>query len=140
MKIEVTKDDFIELQNEGAEFLDGIHGGYIIGRSHAEGGVKVLTSDNDAFYTGEYEFEGGEYLVNPWATEKFRNRLEEINQYKGPMIEVKEKDIKCLKKVLSIKHEYSMILIANFPQFIINKYATSKYLSELDDINSYYGE
>lgn len=125
MKIEVTKEDIISLKQEGADFLDGIHGGYIIGNSHAEGGVRVMTYDKDVFYTNEYEFEGGEYLINPWATKKFSTRLEEINQYKGPMIEVKEEDIKCLKKVLSIKHEYSMILIANSPQFIINKYATS---------------
>lgn len=140
MRIEVTKEDFAELRQEGAEFLDGIHGGYIMGPSHAEGGVRVLTLDNDTFYTGEYEFEGGEYLVNPWATEKFRIRLEEINQYKGIARLVRDKDIACLRKVLPIKHEYSMILISNFPQFIINKIATSIFLEELDEINSYYGD
>ena len=140
MKVEVTKEDFDELRQEGAEFLDGIHGGYIIGPSHAEGGVKVLTLDNDTFYTGEYEFEGGEYIVNPWATDKFHSRLVEINQYKGSEMLIKREDLVCLRKVLPIKHEYSMILISNFPQFIINKKATSVFLKELDDINSYYGD
>lgn len=136
MKVEVTKDDIVELQQNGAQFLDGIHGGFIVGKSHSEGGIKVLTNEGDSFYTGECEFEGGEYLMNPWATELYKERLMEINAYKGELVELRIEDIEKLCKTLPVTHDYSMILISNYPQMIINKVAASFYLQELDDLNT----
>jgi len=138
MKIEVTKEDFLCLMNEGATFLDGIHGGFVIGRRHSEGGIKILHEENGSFYCGELEIEGGEYIVNPIATTKFKDRLAEINSYKGEYKELTIEDTKKLSNVLNTNHPYDMILLANYSQYIINRAATSKYIKELDKMNSEY--
>lgn len=51
-------------------------GGLVSGPSHSEGGIPFSVSGQ-----GGYEMEGGEYIVNKRATQKYKSLLDQINGY-----------------------------------------------------------
>ena len=114
------------------------YGGLVLGNRHTEGsiesGVKILIPI-DAETFGCAEIEGGEYLICPEATKKYRKRLDEINQYTDPCDEISEDRIKKLFSVIRPKSSMEMLLLSRGDYYIIRRSATSKYLEELDKMN-----
>lgn len=109
--------------------IDASKGGLVIGPRHSEGGIKMILLENDSInFVGEME--GGEFLINTFASQKFHKRLFEINSYKGEYQPINETI--SVRKIIVPKG--GMIILGG-PQTIIKRSATSKYLNELQEIN-----
>lgn len=124
--------------------VDGTKGGLILGNYHSEGGIKVIKQyQNDELYEVVAEFEGWEYILSPFTTNKELEYLTKLNsefiRYTEPFEEYKIPngidviDTRPLFK--NIKETNKLILLSDHPQFIINKYSTKKYLNKLDILN-----
>lgn len=74
-----ANNDFVRIQEHGVKVnVEMAKGGYLKGRSHANGGMPILGSD--------ISVEGGEFVVNKEATKLFRPTLEKINSGDYSMI------------------------------------------------------
>jgi hypothetical protein len=74
-----SNNDFVRIQEHGVKVnVEMAKGGYLKGRSHANGGMPILGSD--------ISVEGGEFVVNKEATKLFRPTLEKINSGDYSMI------------------------------------------------------
>ena len=74
-----ANNDFVRMQEHGVKVnVEMAKGGYLKGRSHANGGMPILGSD--------ISVEGGEFVVNKEATKLFRPTLEKINSGDYSMI------------------------------------------------------
>lgn len=137
-KKSVLLKDFLNLMGHlPFDMYNGSVGGLVLGRRHSTGGIYGVRETE----TGELEIamnmEGGEYLLNTMAFEEYRERLMEINSYKISEPEISESRIKELSNVINVGDNYGLIqLIRGYPQFIVNRNATAKYLEELDEMNS----
>lgn len=114
------------------------YGGLVIGNRHIEGsiesGVKIVSLIDSSNYSLA-EMEGGEYLMCPEATKKYRKRLDEINQYTDQYEEISQDRIKGLFSVIRLKSSMEMLDLSGGDYYIIRRSATSKYLEELDKMN-----
>lgn len=110
-----------------------IYGGLIIGNSHEEGGIISLSGTDQYFSVNELE--GGEYIMCATATERYIDRLTEINQYKGPYKKPCEHSLSSLFSCIRMSSASECLLLSGYNHFVVNKSATSFYLSELDSIN-----
>lgn len=117
---------------------DARYGGLVLGNRHIEGsiesGVKMVNSIGSEIFRFD-EMEGGEYLMCPEATIKYRSRLDEINQYEGIYDEISEERIKDLFSAIRPSTSMEMLVLSGKEQYIIRRSATSKYLEELDKMN-----
>lgn len=117
---------------------DARYGGLVLGNKHTEGridgGVKIVNLISPETYSLG-EMEGGEYLMCPEATQKYKKRLTEINKYKGQYDEISEERIKDLFSVIRPSTSMEMLVLSGKDQYIISRSATSKYLEELDQMN-----
>ncbi|MBR3302630.1 MAG: hypothetical protein IKI67_00375 [Bacteroidales bacterium] len=112
--------------------VDASRGGLVLGSRHSDGGIKmILIKDNALHFVGEME--GGEFLINYIAAQKFQDRLFEINSYKGNYSPLEDSPIVTgIRKIVVPKGH---LIILGGIQPIINRAATSKYLKELQEIN-----
>ena len=110
-----------------------VKGGLILGRRHSEGGIKMMQIVNGEVYRIG-EMEGGEYLINCFATKNYVGRLEEINNYYCDAdSDIPEEEIKnCRHYIIPPGH---WIIVSAQPFMIVNRAATKKHLNELDEIN-----
>ena len=135
----------ILLNKENVELISGIRGGLVLGRSHLQGGIQIFNEYGQAIYptgglirTRQCEMQGGEYVLNPFATTKHIKRINEIND------SVKDKFLTPIFIKTSAKHIIDCRKIPNVlfyvetsGQFIINRQATINHLEELDFINDF---
>jgi hypothetical protein len=127
-----------DLHARNAIVIDARKGGLIIGASHEDGGIIMLREA----YCGDRrvlfpvgEMQGGEFLVNPGATEKYNGRLLEINSF-NEYFDAKDIALPGDYRVSTFKIEKGYaILISNFAQMVINRNATLCYLHELNELN-----
>lgn len=129
--IEVENEIVIELLNQGM-IIDVSPGGIIFGNRHHEGGIKMLQLiENTVYLVGEME--GGEFLVNCLAREKYLARLKEIISYKGA-----EEGISC-EEVTHVRHYIvpsgHYVYVGRYSGAIISRAGTRKFLDELIEIN-----
>lgn len=120
-------------------YMDITYGGLVIGRKHdKEGGILFAapTESADRFKLVA-EIQHGEYVMSPFATLLYEDRLIEINDDKSSNLQLTIDDIRNLKNVFFLGNT-SMILTtaAMTPQYVINDRSTAKYLSELEAINN----
>lgn len=114
---------------------DGSVGGYVIGNSHDEGGIKVVReTGTKGIYELILEMEGDEYIMNAMATIKYKDRLDKINAFKKTVPSIEYNQLNDLSNVIAVKN-MGMIVVSKWDQYIINKYATAKYIEELDRMN-----
>lgn len=131
----ITEDDLVAYVDMYGLY-DGSVGGLVKGNRHKDGGVKVIReSEEPNMYEAVLEMEDGEYLLNAMATEKHLKRLKEINEYKRVEPEISDERISNVSNVIRLRHSMSLIILSNYPQCIINRNATAKYLEELDKMN-----
>lgn len=135
MKDKSRLDALMDLYDNDAAVIDARRGGLIVGRSHDDGGITVVRANyKDGFpLWAELEMEGMEFLMNPAATEKHRCRLMEINSLNQPT-DASDDGCNIACDVYNVEGG-NAILITNYEQAIINKYATRRYIRELCELN-----
>ncbi len=120
-------------------YMDITYGGLVIGRNHGkEGGILFAApTENADKYKLVAEIQHGEYVMSPFATLLYKDRLVEINNDKSSNYRLTIDDIRKLKNVFFLG-DTSMILTtaAIAPQYVINDRSTAKYLLELETINN----
>ncbi len=145
-KILYTVEDLKPLV-EGNAIIDGTSGGLILGNYHSEGGIKVIRQCLDEkLYDIVAEFESWEYILSPMATTKNLEYIKRLNsEFKGETLKFIEYEIPETVNILDTrpmfendKNTNKLIIIGEYPQFIVNKYSTKKYLNELNKINIKY--
>lgn len=133
MQIEITKEDLDFIFSHGGKFINLSNGGLVIGKSHEEGGIKLCKRIGDKYYYFA-DMEGYEFIVNPYSTQKYMERLKEINSY-NEKTELGPLDNNKTYSYFDFG-EYDIALISDYNQFIINKNASMKFLDELTDMNN----
>lgn len=91
-------------------------------------------------HLGEYVFcglvSGGEYILSREATERHRDRIEEINSYKSECFEqVRLSEQSRIINTRAEPHDKFMIIDR---QFIVNANATRAHFAELEAMNGRY--
>lgn len=130
--LEIEKDILAELVQQN-KIVDISKGGLVVGNRHTDGGIKIIQED---LSTGRYgivgEMEGGEFVINSFATSKYLKRIEEINDSINTTdgIDGEVPDIR--QYIIPAGH---FVIKSAYPQVIINRAATQKYLDELVEMN-----
>ena len=133
----ITYTDFMVLLMTG-KIVDGRAGGFLFGRSHADGGIPVIQRQDDDTFSITAEFEGGEYLVNWRAYQAAESRIIEINSHKeNKVIELLSPVITRNSRLLNVHASPSdkLIWVDRRVQFVINKTATFRYFAEIEELN-----
>jgi hypothetical protein len=129
---------------QAKKIVDGTRGGLILGNLHSEGGIKVIRQyQNEELYEVIAEFEGWEYILNPYATYKECELLTKINsEFVGFKETFREYEIPTDIDILDTratsgegKDLNKLILLGEYSQFIINKHSTKKHLHLLNELN-----
>ncbi|GAB7087574.1 hypothetical protein [Marinifilum fragile] len=129
---------------EARQIIDGTKGGLILGNSHTKGGIKVIRQyKNEKLFEVIAEFEGWEYILNPYATYHEYELITKINsEFKGSKEKFQEyeipRDIDILDTRATDKERKDLnklILLGRYSQFIINKHSTKKHLHFLNQLN-----
>ena len=83
------------------------------------------------------EIQHAEFVMSPYATYLYEDRLNEINADKSSNNILTINDIRSLKRV-HFTGDTSMVVIsmATGPQYIINDKSTAKYINELEEMNN----
>ena len=127
--------------------LDGTKGGLILGNSHLDGGINVITQyQNYELYEVIAEVEGWEFIMSPHATAKHLEYIKKINaEFKDFQINFsiyefdQNIDIIDTRPIYESIHETNKwIILGEYTQFIVNRNSTKKYLLELDKLNKKY--
>jgi hypothetical protein len=124
-------------------FVEAPKGGLILGPAHSEGGIKAVRESSPDKYVCFCEVEGWEFLMNPYATAKYQERITQINNEFKDQIEYFEEydidpDIHTLdvRKVKINGETISKVLFfGKYSQYVVNKASTKKYLLELQSMN-----
>ncbi len=137
MTLLLRQEAILEMLSSGI-LIDGRKGGLVVGPSHEEGNIFLLYQCQADKYTIIGTMEGGEYLLSHMTYLLYRDRINIINAWDPPATSLLQKDeIPSGVRVINAFGETSekMILIDHEGQFIINKFATSKFLEEIDVLN-----
>ncbi|WP_312806642.1 zinc ribbon domain-containing protein [Agrobacterium cavarae] len=120
---------------EQFRIMDARYGGLILGRNDAEDDIPMYVCREGGVYHLVGMMQGGEYIMSRAASVKFGPRLEEMNSERGNVGEISFP----LTSVSSVINTNFMPrfgglwILSN--QFVINRYATMKYFSELERMN-----
>ena len=111
-----------------AWIVDGRAGGYVIGRSHAEGHVYLVRQELD----GEYHIfgclQGGEYVLSQRAADLFWGEATRVTEWGS---------LPTYIRTLCTRAQPCDRLLLLHPrgQFIVNRAGTAAYLEQLDRMN-----
>lgn len=133
--LDVLKD----LYTRNAIVTDVRRGGLVLGASHYDGGIPMISivsinGVDTLWCVGEME--GMEFIMNPKATEKYHDTLNEINSFE------EDTSIEDANRVAD--HTYTVYeiekggaILVDPAQMIINKNASLYYLHQLDVLNQH---
>lgn len=130
----LSKEEFSGLLKEGFA-IDARLGGYVVGRSHEEGGIKCFIETDEGFELIA-EIEGGEYIINGGGAAEFEKELASLNALYDTESSLEEPV--CISEytcVYNTKGTQEKILWVSGGGFIMNKYATRKYFQLIEKIN-----
>lgn len=122
--------------------ISAIDGGLLLGPSHANGGIFMLYQYSERFRViGEVE--GYEYIVKAKAARRHSDRISEIGNMKRDFyedffeypIDINIQTINAISTNKDLCNSKFMVMDFQGGWSIVNKYSTSKYLTELDAIN-----
>jgi hypothetical protein len=131
---EFTIDEFHKIVDLDIVF-NGLEGGLILGNLHSQGGIHLIQPNLQIGvfrYVGEME--GWEYLTPPFKTTEIQQKFEHINSLEkgGFSHEKTEFDIPPTCKVVdTLNKPMALLLLTEYSQFIVNRFATKKYINEL---------
>lgn len=125
---------FVEL--ERGRMLDARPGGLVIGRPGLDDDIPMYRHFGKGIFEVVGLMQGGEFIVSKFATEKHRAWLEEINQEKGecsggPMLKYSPVMSTINTNLLP---PWGGLWISY--QFVVNRFATAKWLDELEWLNA----
>jgi len=123
--------------------IDGASGGLVIGNSHDDDGVKLIHLDEENKLQINYEIEGFEFLLNPFASDSASEEVHKINdKHKSKVKDFVPYEIpnhiKTIDaRVRKINGEFfsPFIIASKLPQMVINKVSTQRHLEYLDKLN-----
>ena len=124
--------------NELGLIFNGIEGGLVLGNSHQKGGIHLLQPKTETTFEYIAEMEGWEYLTHFKTASKYRNELAEINERTKPIskyIKTTFKIPETCKIIDTTEKEIAFILISNYNQFIVNRFATKKHIQEIMELD-----
>lgn len=125
---------FITALKDGI-IVDGRSGGLVLGRTHEDSGIFLIQEVQDHFVFAA-EMEGWEYLMCPQATEKYFDRLNEINNDRhSDLCEVRITEHTRIINTHALGHD-KLIWMSNYNQFIVSRAATQRHFSELEEMNN----
>jgi len=138
--------DMLSVQNY---IVNGGFGGFIVGPSHEQGGINFIRGPFEKGYLVCGNMEGFEFIMNHGSSEKYRDRIFEINDLMDDLMESHTVD--SLWDAFKLTHPNvihidtfiedniyglsSKMLLFNGDQLIVNKYSTLKYFEELYEMN-----
>jgi len=115
------------------KIVDISSGGLIVGNRHSSGGIKIIHED---LSTGKYgitgEMEGGEFVMNCFATSANTKRLAEINYFYNSIDGIDGEVPGIRQHIIPSGH---FVIMSAYQQAVINRAATQKYLAELVEMN-----
>lgn len=122
--------------------IDGTTGGLILGPSHADGGIYILANYGYGYYLIA-EYEGFEFLLNPFAKKKHSNYFDLYNRYNEDKTEsfdeyVPDDSIKIIDTRIEKNNDFNskfIILDIRGQCELFNKYSTRIYLAQLNRAN-----
>ena len=123
--------------NELGLIIDGMKGGLVLGYSHQKGGVHMIRQKTEITFEYVGEMEGWEYLSHFKTASKYGKELVEINEKRKPIskyIRTTFKIPETCKIIDTTEKEIAFILVAKEPQFIVNRFATKKYIKEIIEL------
>lgn len=130
--LEIELREVLELAAQN-KIVDISSGGLIVGNRHSNGGIKIIHKD---IATGKYgitgELEGGEFVMNCFATSTNMERLDEINNFYNSIDGIDGEVPGIRQHIIPDGH---FVIMSKYSQAIINRAATQKYLAELVEIN-----
>lgn len=124
------EDFFIEL--EQGRMLDARQGGLVVGRSGPDDDIPMYRHFGKGIFEVVGLMQGGEYIVSKIATEKHRDWLEEINQEKGECTGALALKASPVISVINTNLLPSWGGLWISYQFVVNRFATAKWLDELE--------
>jgi hypothetical protein len=116
---------------------NGTEGGLVLGNSHQKGGIHLLQPKNEKTFAYIGEMEGWEYLTHFKTASKYRDELSEINERTKPTskyIKTTFKIPEICKVIDTTEKEIAFIIVSNYNQFIINRFATKKHIDEIIEL------
>lgn len=132
----VTANEFVPLLLAGW-IIDGRNGGLIVGRSHADGNIIMISHCETS---GDYKLigfvEGQEFILNRVATAKHFDRLTEINSDQSPCdFSIETTPESRIIHTTASPHD-RFLLVDYSQQYIINRNATRRHFAELERLNN----
>ena len=131
-----SKDTFHQMVHTGW-IIDGRGGGFVIGRSHADGNIYMIQESKDGRFFIPGHMEGGEYILSADAYFTAKERLEQINGFKDDIEHISSISFTPKSRILNThaKPYDKLLWIDTRGQFIINRRATSRHFQEIEEIN-----
>jgi hypothetical protein len=125
---------FVEL--EQGRMLDARLGGLVIGRSGPDDDIPMYRHFGKGIFEVVGLMQGGEYIVSKLATDKHRAWLEEINQETGDCPGDLTLQYSPVASTINtnLLPEWGGLWISY--QFVVNRFATAKWLEELQWLNA----
>lgn len=135
MMLLLRHEQIVEMLATGS-LIDGRWGGLVVGPTHEEGNIYLLHQTGPENYEILGSMEGGEYLFSHMAYRLFHDRIDEINAWEHPA-NPGEIEISASSRIINACGEkaWKTILIDRRGQFIVNKWATSRFFPEIDELN-----
>jgi len=132
-----TKTDIASMIEEGL-VVDGSAGGLVLGRSHHEGGIRMLFLMED-YYTNDMEIEGYEYIMNSAVLSTYESYFDFINQPVEHFVDKNFEDYNPDEKIKKIDCRLLVgskaIAIGPHKFGIVNRSSTKGFLKTLKDMD-----
>lgn len=131
----ISKKEFWKLLKAGL-IIDARAGGLIVGPSIEQGGITCVAETADGFVKiGKVE--GGVFIVNCVANKNYGDKLTAFNAYDELFLEDEPFDYfisptTCVYNTFGIDEK---LIWLKGDEFIMNKFATSKFMKEIEEIN-----
>mgnify|MGYP003628204877 CR=1 FL=1 len=133
-----TNQEFNILKNKNLVF-DGTNGGLVLGNSHLNGGIHLLSFINQKTIEYVGEMEGWEYLTSPFNGIDIDNfeKFKELNEKTRNTNRNTKTEFRIPKKckILDLRNIAVPFLLINNQQAIINRFASKKHIQELMKID-----
>ncbi len=134
-----SMDDFEKICHT-ENVYNGVRGGLVLGVLHSEGGIHlVYFNPNTESFIYHAEIEGGEFISPPLLSNEMIKMYEEINNRIKFDFNDKKIDLEIPENCDIINTENkknAIILISEYPHFIINRLVTKTYINELIELNN----
>lgn len=134
--VSIGFDEFFAMLERG-EVVNAQQGGLVIGRDHPDDDIPLFQFAGAGIFRMCGCMQGGEYLMGVDATAKHRDRLVAINSEKGSYTPLTTLPVTARTSVINVNlcSPTASLWLNPRGQFVVNRFATIKYLDELERLN-----